>query len=75
METIRISKCGHCGTSLSLYRKVLEDAFCSDAHKRAYIERLNLLAVERLLELDAVLKVQRVSPVPDQVQHLVARSR
>ena len=64
METIRISECGHCRKSLSLYRKLFEDAFCSDAHKRAYTERLNLLAMERLLELDTVLKAQ---PAPRQL--------
>jgi len=60
-NTIRNSECGHCGKNLSLYRKFLEDAFCSGEHKKAYTEKLNLLALERLLELDAVLNAQRVS--------------
>jgi hypothetical protein len=58
-NTIRNSECGHCGKSLSFYRKFFEDAFCNGAHKKAYTEKMNLLAVERLLELDGVLKAQR----------------
>jgi hypothetical protein len=53
---MRDDECGYCRKSLSQYRKFLKEPFCSDDHKRAYCERLNLLAIERLKELDAVLK-------------------
>ena len=55
-NTIRTSKCGHCGKGLPRYRKFFMDPFCSGAHKKAYTEELNLLAIERLRTLDEILK-------------------
>ena len=53
------AECGYCRKSLPLYRKFFKHPFCRGAHKRAYTEKLNLLALGRLRELDAVLNAPR----------------
>jgi hypothetical protein len=45
-STIRV-ECGYCRQSLSLYRRLSKESFCSKAHERAFAEEMNLLAVER----------------------------
>jgi hypothetical protein len=55
---MRADECEYCRKSLSSYRKFFKEPFCSGAHKRAYNEQLNLLAIERLQELDTALKAQ-----------------
>ena len=43
-------KCQHCGKKLSMVKKLTHGEFCSAAHKKAYHEEQDRLAVARLLE-------------------------
>lgn len=51
-----------CGGKLPLYRRVREDDFCSDEHRRSYTEESQQLALRRLHEIHATLPRVQAEP-------------
>jgi hypothetical protein len=57
-------ECLFCSTKLPLYLKLKSADFCSEAHKRAYYEQQQQLALDRLLETEKILSSARARKLP-----------
>jgi hypothetical protein len=55
-------RCLHCDGKLPLYRKITHGQFCSGAHRKAYWQEQERLAVERLHQTHSSLKAYRPPP-------------
>src|SRR5579862_7713229 len=60
-------RCLHCDGRLPLYRKITHGQFCSNAHRKAYWQEQERLAVERLHQTHDSLRAYR-SPEPPEAQ-------
>src|SRR5579862_3057865 len=56
-------RCLHCDGKLPLYRKITHGQFCSGAHRKAYWQEQERLAVERLHQTHSSLKAYRAASV------------
>src|SRR5579862_6196358 len=57
-------RCLYCDGKLPLYRKITHGQFCSTAHRKAYWQEQERLAVERLHQTHSTLKALRpLAPV------------
>src|SRR6266851_7641939 len=53
------TRCLHCDGKLPLYRKLTSGQFCSSAHRKAYWQEQERLAVERLHQTHDSLRAYR----------------
>src|SRR5579871_4211608 len=60
------TRCLYCEGRLPLYRKITHGQFCSNAHRKAYWEEQERLAVERLHQSHNSLRAHR-SSLPEEV--------
>jgi hypothetical protein len=55
------TRCLHCDGRLPLYRKITHGQFCSSAHRKAYWQDQERLAVERLHQTHNSLRAYRLA--------------
>lgn len=67
-------RCLHCDGKLPLYRKLTSGQFCSAAHRKAYWEEQERLAVERLHQTHDSLAAYRASLPEEPVVHVSSLS-
>ena len=60
-------RCLHCDGKLPLYRKITHGQFCSTAHRKAYWQEQERLAVERLHQTHNTLKAYRLAVPPESI--------
>jgi hypothetical protein len=60
-------RCLHCDGKLPLYRKITNGQFCNTAHRKAYWQEQERLAVERLMETHDSLRAYRAPGVVQQI--------
>ena len=65
-------RCLHCDGKLPLYRKITHGQFCSGAHRKAYWQEQERLAVERLHQTHSSLKAYR-PPAASSVESILGR--
>ena len=58
------TRCLYCEGRLPLYRKITHGQFCSSAHRKAYWQEHERLAVERLHQTHSSLRSYRPPEVP-----------
>jgi hypothetical protein len=63
-------RCLYCDGKLPLYRKITHGQFCSTAHRKAYWQEQERLAVERLHQTHTSLRVQRP---PSSIESILGR--
>jgi len=71
METMSWSddtRCLYCEGRLPLYRKVTHGQFCSTAHRKAYWQEQERLAIERLQQSHSSLRTYSAQPAPEDGQ-------
>src|SRR5579872_7489553 len=61
------TRCLYCEGRLPLYRKITHGQFCSSAHRKAYWQEHERLAVERLHQTHSSLRSYRSLEVPQEV--------
>lgn len=68
-------RCLYCDGRLPLYRKITNGQFCSSAHRKAYWQEQERLAVERLHQTHDTLRAYRpFNPLTnDDVERIIGR--
>ena len=66
------TRCLYCEGRLPLYRKITHGQFCSSAHRKAYWQEHERLAVERLHQTHSSLRSYRSLEVPQEVSQETA---
>ena len=68
------TRCLYCEGRLPLYRKVTHGQFCSTAHRKAYWQEQEKLAIERLQQSHSSLRSYSAKPAPEAQQEALQQT-